>query len=211
MRPGGGLTALSEALLPALCVHCRAPLPGADRGLCRGCLGAMVPFFGPQCAGCGLPLDDDGTCVHCARHPPTAAGTVIWGEYDGVLRTAILALKHHGHDELARPLGGRLAARVAVEPWCREVEAVSWVPSHPLRRLQRGRSAAFQLAWVVAEGLGRPMRSTLRRRGWRRQAGGTRSLRLALPRKTFAGRSSHGPRTVLLEQRILPRDPMLWQ
>ncbi len=115
---------------------------------------------------------------------------MIWGEYDGVLRTAILALKHHGHDELARPLGSRLAARVAVEPWCDDLSVVSWVPSHLVHRLRRGRSAARLLAKRVADELGVPLVAALRRHGLRRQAGATRARRLALPSGAFVGRSA---------------------
>lgn len=188
VRPGGVLSALVEALLPAPCVHCGTPLLGADRGLCEACLRTMVAVVGPQCPRCGAPVDDPGECVNCVRRPPGVAATVIWGEYDGVLRTAILAMKHHGHDELARPLGRRLAARMAVEPWSGDIATVCWVPSHPLRRIRRGRSAAYQLARTVAAEFDLPMRAGLRRSGWRRQAGSTRSTRLALPLRTFSGR-----------------------
>ncbi len=62
---------------------------------------------------------------------PPQQGTVIWGEYDGALRSAVLGLKHRGHDELAKPLGRRLAGRVAAESWASDIDLVVHVPSHP--------------------------------------------------------------------------------
>jgi predicted amidophosphoribosyltransferase len=110
---------------------------------------------------------------------------VVWGEYDAVLRTAVLAMKRRGRDELARPLGRRLAGRISLEWWAPQVDAVTHVPSHPLRRLRHGPSAAAELAVVLAKQLDRPHVRALRRRGFHRQAGRSRAQRLLLPRQSF--------------------------
>jgi predicted amidophosphoribosyltransferase len=113
---------------------------------------------------------------------------VVWGEYDGVLRSAILALKHRGRDELSRALGRRLASRVALQPWAAEIDVVTAVPSHPVHRLSRGWTAAELLARAVAHELGRDFDRLLRRRGRARQAGQRRAQRLKLPPWAFAPR-----------------------
>jgi len=111
---------------------------------------------------------------------------VVWGEYDAALRTALLAMKRRGRDELARPLGRRLAGRISLERWAPQIDAVTHVPSHLLRRLRRGPSAAFGLAVVVANQLDLPLVRTLRRRGFHRQVGRSRAQRLLLPRQSFS-------------------------
>jgi predicted amidophosphoribosyltransferase len=113
---------------------------------------------------------------------------VLWGEYDGTLRRAMLALKHRGRDELARPLAARLAARVAVAPWISEVGAVAAVPSHRLRQLRRGTCAAHLLADETARRLGLPLVTALQRHGFDRQQGRTRRQRLLLARGSFSAR-----------------------
>ena len=110
---------------------------------------------------------------------------MIWGEYQGVLRDAILALKHRGRDELARPLAERLAAALAVMPWIAGIKLVTSVPSHALYRVRRGYSAAHLLAAEVAHMLALPARSLLTRRGLGRQAGSSRAQRLRLPAGSF--------------------------
>jgi predicted amidophosphoribosyltransferase len=181
---------LQQALLPALCVACDGVLAGTDRGLCGRCRSRLVPMSEPCCPRCGVPSDSDADpCMSCAVAPPPQDGTVLWGCYDGVLRRTVLALKHGRHDELVRPVGRRLAARVGLEPWFDSITVVTSVPSHGLRRLRFGPSAAALLAAEVARGLGRPPLSVLRRHGFGRQAGRTRAQRIRLPRGVF---SAHG-------------------
>jgi len=193
-------TSVSGVLLPALCVACEGVLTGDDRGLCAHCRSRLLPLSGPCCPRCGVPADSDadGPCLTCVADPPPQGGTVVWGVYDGVLRRTVLALKHHGHDELARGLGWRLAARIVLAPWSGEIDAVVAVPSHGLRQFRRGWSAAGLLAREVAAALGQPLIPALLRHGLRRQTGRTRAQRRRLPRGSFSARRLARHRTLLL-------------
>jgi predicted amidophosphoribosyltransferase len=146
-------------------------------------------------------VDDPGEgCAGCASSPPPQAATIIWGEHDGVLRTAILALKHGGRDDLARPLAQRLVAAVAAQCWAEEIDGVCAVPSHPLHRRRRPWTAAGLVADATGALLGRPVVHPLRRRGLRRQTGRRRATRLALPQRSFsATRHGRGRRLLLID------------
>ncbi len=123
---------------------------------------------------------------------------MIWGEHDGVLRTAILALKHRSRDELAQPLGDRLATLVASQPWAETIDAVCGIPSHLLRGVRRPWSAAELMARTVARDLDRPLLRPLRRHGWRRQTGRSRADRLAMPVGVFTATPAARGRHLLL-------------
>jgi predicted amidophosphoribosyltransferase len=123
---------------------------------------------------------------------------VAWGEHDGVLRTAILALKHGGRDDLAAPLGDRLAAAIAAEEWVSEIEIIVPVPSHPWRRLRKPWTASELLARRVSRRLEKPAVFSLRRHGLRRQTGRSRARRLELSPRSFSPRPCVSGRTVLL-------------
>jgi predicted amidophosphoribosyltransferase len=146
-------------------------------------------------------VDDPGEgCAGCASAPPPQAATIIWGEHDGVLRTAILALKHGGRDDLARPLAQRLCATVAAQPWAREIDSVCAVPSHPLHRPRRPWTAAGLLANATGSLLDRRVIHPLRRCGLRRQTGRRRAARLALPLRSFqAVQTLRGRRLLLID------------
>ncbi len=145
---------------------------------------------GYLCSRCAGPADGSGEpCLTCSHEPPPQEATVVWGEYSGVLRTAVLALKHGGRDELAAPLAARMAARLCLEPWIEGVDQVTFVPSHPYYTLRRGLPAAQLLAGNIAHALDLPVRRLLRRRGLRRQAGRSRAERLRLPPSSFRVRT----------------------
>jgi predicted amidophosphoribosyltransferase len=201
VRTGGVLAAVIEALLPGVCPHCDQPLSGPDRGLCGACWSLMVPRAGCHCPRCGAPADDDcELCPLCLRAKPPQSATVIWGEHDGASRSAVVALKHGGRDDLAPPLGSRLAAAVAIAPWASEIDLVCHVPTHPWRRLKRPWEASALLAYEVALRLGKPRSALLRRRGLRRQTGRTRAQRLALDRHSFkASRRASGRNLLLVD------------
>ena len=182
-----------------MCPHCDHPLDGSDRGLCGPCWSAVVPRSGGSCPRCGFPTDaDEPPCVACHHSPPPQQATAVWGEYDGVLRTAVLALKHAGRDDLAAPLGERLGASVAVQSWSHEIDVVTFVPSHPSRRLRKPWAASELLAQTVSRRLGKPAAPLLRRHGLGRQTGRTRARRLALSPGSFSARSAAGGKSVLI-------------
>lgn len=187
VQMGGILAAATEALLPGLCPHCDQPLLGRDRGLCCACWSLTVPRAGSSCSRCGLPAEDPGeSCLACVAGDAPQEATLIWGEHDGALRSALLALKNRNRDDLAAPLAARLAAKVANEAWTPSIDALCWVPSHTLRRFQRPWAAPELLAREMAKALEKPARNLLRRRGFHRQTGRTRARRLELPLSTFA-------------------------
>ncbi len=195
------LSRLRGAFLPAVCAVCSAPLGGHERGLCHACWSTVLPDPGARCPRCGAPSEGwEVECLVCQEKHPPQDSTTVWGVYDGTLRRVLLALKHHGHDELARPLGLRLAHAAAPMPWLRHIDTVTWVPTHPYHRLRRGWSAARLLAHETARALELPTARLLKRRGLGRQATRSRAQRLDLPASAFGGRGmARGGRILLVD------------
>lgn len=151
----GAARELVSALYPELCWLCRAR-PTCD-GL--GCTEhALAPSRfdpdEPRCEGCAERLPAGlvrGPCARCRRTPRGFRRLVAGGAYDaGALRAWVLALKHGGRAELARPLAFFLAEAVRRAGVLRRGDVLASVPLHPLRRLARG----YDQAQLLAEGLG---------------------------------------------------------
>ncbi|WP_027882799.1 ComF family protein [Meiothermus rufus] len=140
---------------------------------------------GARCPGCGGPLDQPTLCQACrqALVPRHALGLVYLGGYQrfgGLAR----AVKYRGHLELAALLSQRLALGVRQAGWV--LAGVTAVPTLWSRRLVRGYNQAELLAQALAQALGVPYQSVLRRvRGGPSQAHKTLRQRLLLPPGTF--------------------------
>jgi predicted amidophosphoribosyltransferase len=95
--------------------------------------------------------------------------------YDGAGRALVGALKFANARPVARALGPALAALAP------PVDVVTWAPTSPARRRQRGFDQAELLARAVARSLGVPCRCLLGRLPGMPQTGRTRAARLADP------------------------------
>ena len=103
------------------------------------------------------------TCATCRTDPPGFARAACLLDYarDPAAREWILALKHGGRPDLARPLGRLLGARMSLEPRGDEPRrdpsrgdeprVLVPVPLHVLRRLERGHDQARGLARAASE------------------------------------------------------------
>jgi ComF family protein len=167
-----GIDDLCAALYPSLCWLCRAR-PCVD-GL--GCAEhALAPCrFDPdvpRCAGCAERLPEgipSGVCARCRREPRGYRQLVAGGAYreETPLRDWILAFKHGGRRELARPLAAFLAASWERAGGPPPGALLTSVPLHPLRRFERGYDQARLLAEELADLLGLAHVPALCRRRW---------------------------------------------
>ena len=188
----GVRAALKKILLPALCVACDGVLAGDDRGLCGACRAAWFPMSEPCCPACGHPSDSEtDLCLGCVVSSPPQDATILWGAYEGYFAEPRLALKHGRHDELARPLGRRLSARIGLSPWFDEITIVTAVPvarsSTPASRRQRRGSPGRGVARTIDRPIADP---ALHRHGLGRQAGRTRAQRIRLPSGSFSAQTA---------------------
>lgn len=156
---------LLDVLLPRRCAACE--LPGA--ALCSSCRDGLIRLAPPLCARCGSP----GTwpvrrCAECSGRRIAFACARAAILYDGAARRFVQAWKEHGQRRLAR----EAAALIAETLGSPSVGAITFVPSHPDRVLERGHRPAEALArelgglWdLPVQPLVRRVRSVDRQRG----------------------------------------------
>ena len=148
----------------------------------------LLPVSCPVCGARGR-----APCAACASKlrpapelllPAGLDGCRALLSYEGVGRELVARLKYRNARSAVGPLARAMAGLVdrAV------VDVVTWAPTTPARRRERGFDQARLLARAVAWRLGRPCRALLRRAPGPAQTGRTLDARRAGPVFTSSGR-----------------------
>jgi predicted amidophosphoribosyltransferase len=145
---------LLQVVLPAYCPGCATPAPG----LCPTCLAGLRP---PPAAG----------------PPPGVDWWVSAFAYQDALRDLVARAKYRGARTGWTWLAEALAEAVAEAEGATALQVVTWPPTTPARRRQRGFDQAEWLARQVAGQLSLPARPLLRRRPGPAQTGRDRRAR----------------------------------
>ncbi len=95
--------------------------------------------------------------------PGTPNGVVVATAYTGRVRDVLLGFKYQNRRPVATHIAGILAARLAGR--VDAVDVVTWAPTSPRRRRDRGFDQAELIARGVAAHLGLPCRRLLERNG----------------------------------------------
>lgn len=155
--------AVLDFLLPPRCVLCG--LSCGPVGICAGCR-ADLPWHGPHCLCCGLPLGSarDEICGACIQKPPPFKRTVCPLRYEFPADRLVQAFKFKR--QLA---AGRVLSHLLYDAVVRlETELPDMlvpVPLHRWRMFRRGFNQAGEMAAYAGRVLGVPLLAgALRRR-----------------------------------------------
>lgn len=157
-------------------------------------------IFETRCAGCdrpGAPI-----CTTCrfalvsAISRPSPSGVLAAVPFAGRARDVVLGLKYRNRRAVGRHLAGLLVNRLVSAGLVDAIDVVTWAPTSPRRRRERGFDQAELIARTVARQLGVPAKRLLDRRDDAHQTGRTRLQRLAGPR--FVARPDVEGRRVLV-------------
>jgi len=130
----------------------------SDLGLCQGCV-ADLPYQGPACRRCAVPLAVGEVCGSCLETPPPYDEAVAIFAYSEPADGMIQRLKFGGDLAYARTLGKLMAIELGRRAILRP-QMIIPVPLHPGRLVARGFNQAIELARPVAERFGIPLDRT---------------------------------------------------
>jgi len=145
---------LVQLLYPGCCHLCGTLLaPGVDF-FCPSCLTGLTTDPLPSCPLCagtvGPFVQLAGGCVRCRGESFAFDAALRLGPYEGVVRDAVLRLKHHDGEGLAELLGKLWVGRDAQRFRALGADAVIPVPLHWWRRWRRGYNQSAALARGLA-------------------------------------------------------------
>lgn len=160
MAPGSART-LFDLLFPPRCVVCGSP----GSAVCGACLGKARQAPEPRCVRCDAPLDARmsraGQCAECAsgRLAPALDRMLVATLYEGVIQTAIQALKYHGKRRAAAPLAALMADRWRAAGG--QADVIIPIALHASRLHERGYNQADLLGRELARRTGLSLRRDL--------------------------------------------------
>ncbi len=146
-----------DALYPPACFLCGAA--ARDEIACEAHVLPRGPD-GPRCGVCAAALAPaiahGERCPRCRERRPRYVRLEVLFDYraSAAGREWLLAFKHGGRRDLARPLAAQLARRLSDERVIEPGAALVPVPLHRWRRLERGYDQAALLAEELAQRLG---------------------------------------------------------
>jgi ComF family protein len=144
---------LIQLLYPGCCHLCGVLLSADVDFFCPSCLAGLTSDPLPSCPRCagtvGPFVQLAGGCVACRGESFAFEAAIRLAPYDGVLRDAVLKLKHHNGEGLAELLGKVWVDRDAQRFRALGIDAVVPVPLHWFRRWRRG----YNQSAAIARGL----------------------------------------------------------
>lgn len=142
-------------------------MPAETSPFCSACVGRLQLLRGATCARCGAAMP--GTAARQRCH--LCRGAKLWfdeaialGEYDGLLRGWLLAMKHGRGESLALALAELMWRQFGSRLEAMQPDVVVPVPMHWRRRWVHGTNSAELLAERLAGHLRAPLATGLLRR-----------------------------------------------
>ena len=130
---------------------------------CTNCRLSTLPFVEPVCAKCGLPLaTPNAECSACSQHVFAFVSARSAAPYVGVLRQAILKLKHRRNTALGEELARGLVEILRLQNW--NIDVIVPIPLAPARLSERGFNQVQLLAIPLAQRVKLPVLSTALKR-----------------------------------------------
>jgi ComF family protein len=145
---------LLQIVYPGICHVCGGALSATERDFCARCHTALITDPDPSCPRCGATVGPysnvEGGCSRCREEGLQFDRAFRMGPYDGVLRDAILRMKHIAGEALADCLSSLWAEQLAARLLPEKIDAVFPIPLHWWRRWTRGYNQSEVLACAIA-------------------------------------------------------------
>lgn len=190
-----------NVLLPPRCVLCG--LPSGSICICGPCK-KDLPWAGPQCRQCGLPLNagQDRACGQCLQKPPPFNRTISPLQYRPPVDGLVRALKFHRQLAEGRVLSHLMCEQVTTSGISLPDMLIP-VPLHRTRMIKRGFNQACELGNHAGRVFDIPLLTTglRRKRNTRAQSGLSRKQRQSNVRGAFYwhGREKPGRHVALID------------
>ncbi len=147
-------------LYPDRCLYCGKIITDHKISICKDCIIQLPIIKGERCARCGAAITD----CKCKRFKLYIDRNISLLRYEGVGKTIIKRMKFNSLPQLTEFMGSELAILIKNHYNLDNIDAITYVPMHFIKRIKRGYNQAELLAQRVGEILDIPVVPTLKRK-----------------------------------------------
>ncbi|MFO7660352.1 MAG: ComF family protein [Candidatus Cloacimonadaceae bacterium] len=144
-----------DAFYPQVCVSCHQRIAEQKLWLCGTCYDRLSYLPDQICPKCGIPTAES-VCPNCFENNYVFTRAVSVFLYEGSAKTLVHALKYEGLTGIADWFGNQMYKTALGEKELAEVDFVTAVPLHRVRRRERGFNQSELIARALASRMEKP-------------------------------------------------------
>ncbi len=143
---------IGSVCLPTVCLHCHTRISEQDMWLCGSCYDKLSYVPEQHCPKCGYPTEES-ECSNCAEnhYAFTQAKSVFM--FDGPAKSLVHELKYDNFTNIAGWFANQMYKTVLNEMPLPEVEYVTAIPLHRVKKRERGFNQSELIARALANQL----------------------------------------------------------
>ena len=138
-----------DVVFPAVCLHCHERIKHQEMWLCGNCYEKLSYLPGIHCPICGYP-DVESECDNCEQNRFAFTQALSVFMYDGAVKTLIHELKYNGFTGIAEWFAAKMYQVVLQNQHFGNVDYVTAVPLHRVRKRERGFNQSELIARALA-------------------------------------------------------------
>ena len=178
-------TTLVSSIFPSKCLLCQMPLMNSEKHCCKICNNAL-PYIAQSCGKCSSPLTTTeelcGFCLSTDRHWEICISPFI---YIDPLPELIKAFKYQNKTYTIHFFADSIIAAINSSDTFTP-EFLTYVPSHPLRLIERGYNQSLFLTQSISKKMGIPYLSLFEKIQFtQQQTKLSKKKRIKEPRNSF--------------------------
>lgn len=144
-----------EVFFPQVCVSCHQRITDQKLWLCGTCYDRLSYLLDQICPKCGIPTEES-VCPNCFENNYVFTRAVSVFLYEGAAKEMVHALKYQGLKGIGDWFGNQMFKYLQHEKSMTEVDYVTAVPLHRVRRRERGFNQSELIARALASRIDKP-------------------------------------------------------
>lgn len=144
-----------DAFYPCVCVSCHTRIADQKMWICGRCYDNLSFLPAQYCEKCGYPTEA-GECSNCAENSYVFTQALSVFMFEDPARSMVHALKYSGLSEIADWFGNQMFKHILAEKQFTEIDLVTAIPLHRVRRRDRGFNQSDLIAKALAKRINKP-------------------------------------------------------